>query len=323
MKNKKIPIAKIASPINSLEPLENIELNVIAEKILTTAIPMLSHLTKPALLLPGKLQAVMKAQRIFLTPGNEYEGVWHKDGKNENIVAVVIYYYRCSKGLIGGDLEFVDKRPANKIWVSGDCTPEDYTEETFKKDFEKLPKARVPVKKGTLVVFSNYQMIHRLLKIIQDKNVKEDPDSPDKSCSRDFFLFFIVDQNKPLKNTNDFLEEKDYVLKDNERKDLRKKLFLELIEPTGKFSLNNDYVYSTGNGSIAELGWSKNNESYSDYDDENLDRLGIERIKKMNENPPLNRGVSWSLEGNVKKYKKSNYEDEEIIEDEEEPEEDK
>ena len=119
------------------------------------------------------------------------------------------------------------------------------------------------------------------------------------------------------------MEEKDYVLKDNERKDLRKKLFLELIEPTGKFSLNNDYVYSTGNGSIAELGWSKNNESYSDYDDENLDRLGIERIKKMNENPPLNRGVSWSLEGNVKKYKKSNYEDEEIIEDEEEPEEDK
>jgi hypothetical protein len=76
---------------------ENKELYVLTEEILNIALPILGKITKPALLLPGKLQAVVKAQRIYLKPGEEYEGVWLRDGKHENIVAVVIYYYRVSK----------------------------------------------------------------------------------------------------------------------------------------------------------------------------------------------------------------------------------
>ena len=77
-------------------------------------------------------------------------------GKNKKIVTVVTYYYyQCSKGQIGRDFEFIDKPPVNGIWVK-DCEPDNYTEETFKKDFENLTKTKVPLNKGTLVVFCNY-----------------------------------------------------------------------------------------------------------------------------------------------------------------------
>ena len=56
---------------------------------------MLAALRRPSLLLPGPVQAVCKAQRIFLQPYETYEGVWHVDGHEENDVAVVLYYYRC------------------------------------------------------------------------------------------------------------------------------------------------------------------------------------------------------------------------------------
>lgn len=303
--NKKIPEAKITTPINNLDPLKNIELHVISEKILTAALPMLSHLSKPALLLPGKLQAVMKAQRVYIKYNEEYEGVWHRDGKEEHIVAVVIYYYRCSDGLIGGDLEFVDKRPIkDRLWLHGDCDPENYTEEQFKNDFEFLPKARVPIKAGTLVVFSNYQMIHRVLKIIHDDKIQNDPDSPDLFCSRDFVLFFIVDQSKPIRNTQDYSDNCSYSGKYTEefKKEIRDKLFHQQLKPTGRFGIGHGYVYSTGNGSVAELGWkngSFSSESSEDDSREIYEREGIVIMRKLNKPPPLKRGVSWAFEENL------------------------
>ena len=95
----KIPKAHIASPIGSLAPEEYKELHVSVETILEASLPMLGNLTKPALMLPGKLQAVVKAQRIYLQPGSEYTGCWHYDGKKEDIVAVVLYYYRFTEGI--------------------------------------------------------------------------------------------------------------------------------------------------------------------------------------------------------------------------------
>jgi hypothetical protein len=75
---------------------ENKELYVPTEEIL-----------KHALIFPGKLEAVMKAERIYLKENHEYGGGL---AFYENIVvAVILYYYRVSENLIGGDLEFVDK----------------------------------------------------------------------------------------------------------------------------------------------------------------------------------------------------------------------
>ncbi len=103
---------------------------VTMEKVLTAALPMLARLRRPALLLPGPLQVVVKSQRMLLEEGSfwapqradssgggcagkqhslaEYSGVWHIDGKRERIAAVVLYYYE-KVNLLGGDLEFCDK----------------------------------------------------------------------------------------------------------------------------------------------------------------------------------------------------------------------
>jgi hypothetical protein len=158
---KKIPKANIASPISNIPILNNKELYVAIEEIFNIALPILSKITKPALLLPGKLQAVIKAQRIYLKSGEEYEEVWHRDRKHENIIAVAIYYYQVSKQLIGGEFEFIDKQPINNFRWADD----DYTTDNAKEDINQILYCRIPIKIGTLVVFSNYQMIHRVLKM--------------------------------------------------------------------------------------------------------------------------------------------------------------
>jgi hypothetical protein len=75
LQNKRIPKAHIASPISNIPVENNLELYVAVEEIFNIALPILSKMTKPALYLPGKLQAVIKAQLIYLKPGEEYEGV--------------------------------------------------------------------------------------------------------------------------------------------------------------------------------------------------------------------------------------------------------
>uniref|UniRef100_A0A0G4F339 Uncharacterized protein n=1 Tax=Chromera velia CCMP2878 TaxID=1169474 RepID=A0A0G4F339_9ALVE len=71
----------------------------LVERILRSAAPLLAQLRRPALLLPGPLQVVCKAQRIFVKEGEEYEGVWHLDGEAERVVAVGILYLRMSPSL--------------------------------------------------------------------------------------------------------------------------------------------------------------------------------------------------------------------------------
>ena len=69
--------------------------------------------------LPGlRVQAVPKVQGIVVQPGETYDGVWHRDGLQEDIVAVMIYYYRCT-GTQGGALEFADRNPSKEIFQSG------------------------------------------------------------------------------------------------------------------------------------------------------------------------------------------------------------
>ena len=79
-------------PVNAFEEGGALEKRAgqAIETILTAAAPMLAALRKPSLLLPGPVQVVAKAQRIFLLPNEMYEGVFHVDGDEENVVAVVL-----------------------------------------------------------------------------------------------------------------------------------------------------------------------------------------------------------------------------------------
>lgn len=103
-------VAYLASPLPLLPLNKHRELGVAIEAVLTSALPMISELRERAVLLPGKVQAVIKAQVICLDPEEEYDGDWRCEGNEGDIIAVVLYCYHCSPGLEGGDLEFFSRR---------------------------------------------------------------------------------------------------------------------------------------------------------------------------------------------------------------------
>ena len=284
--------AKLCSPISNLDVKKHKEFYAAVETVFNAALPLLGKLRKPALLLPGKVQAVIKAQRIYLQPEEEYTGVWHTDGKNEDIVAVVLYYYRVSDKLIGGDLEFIDKRPRRDyFWLYGDCSPDTFTDQDAKEFLNELPHCRIPVKTGTLVVFSNYQFVHRVLRMAYSCTESANPEG---LASRDFLAFFIVDQRNPLKSTRELgnIGQPPTEL----QLENRENLFLEQIEPSGKFGVSSNLVSSTGNGSVALLGWMSNHMSDADTDHPRYDRSALKRLPLFSLSPPLGRGISWALD---------------------------
>ena len=294
--------ARISSPISDLNVRENQELHLLMEDILNKSLPILTKLSKPVLLFPGKLQAVIKAQRIYFKPGEEYVGVWHKDGKNEKIVAVILFYYRVSKKLHGGDLEFFNKKTQD-FWVGGDCSPDDFSFGDA-KELVEANSCRVPIKEGTLVVFSNYQLIHRVLRMCYPDDEEGDPMSPDGLASKDFLAFFVVDQRDPLLSTTDYFrwKEGDLIVKKTKENN-RKALFFDQIKPSGSFGLSKENVYSTGNGSVAMLGWLENMEFDSEDEEfkhefliDRYERCGFKNLDKLNKDPPLDRGASWAVE---------------------------
>ena len=67
--------AKLMGPIHDLNPKKNGELFYCIQEVFQAALPLLARLRKPSLLLPGILQAVIKAQKIYLSEGEEYSGV--------------------------------------------------------------------------------------------------------------------------------------------------------------------------------------------------------------------------------------------------------
>jgi hypothetical protein len=184
-------------------------------------------------------------------------------------------------------LEFIDKRPIyDTLWDE-----EDFTTADAKKEINSIPYCKIPVKSGTLVVFSNYQMIHRVLKMTCNGVYTS---SPDGWASRDFLLFFIVDQSKPLSSTKE-----DLVIIDD-RSRVRLNLFKEQIKPTGIFVPDTEMIISTGNTSGVQVGWLDGIEKY-DYGLEQLGWLygnveGLDNVKLLNKNPSLNRGISWMFD---------------------------
>eukprot|EP01012_Entosiphon_sulcatum_P010824 TRINITY_DN16448_c0_g1_i5.p1 TRINITY_DN16448_c0_g1~~TRINITY_DN16448_c0_g1_i5.p1 ORF type:complete len:617 (+),score=66.50 TRINITY_DN16448_c0_g1_i5:22-1851(+) len=281
--------ARARAPIHDIDPRSGPEaalLTTAAERVLTAALPMLTRLRRPALVLPGPLQAVVKAQRIYLQPGEEYEGVWHRDGKQEHVVAVVLYYYRVTN-LAGGDIELVDKRPmVNTFWLGGDCTPTPLSERSASKNICKAIRRRVPIQTGTLVVFSNYQFVHRVLRMVHAGG--------EGLGYRDFVAFFIVDQRRPLPSTLGFVPRPLA-----ERIELRKQRLKEQLLPSGGFGLVEGTVSSTGNGCAALLGYGDGLERrITEVLEEwgSSKREGAHIIELLNRAPPLNRGISWAAE---------------------------
>ena len=313
--------ARISSPISDLNVNENPELHLLTEDILNKALPILTKLRSPALLFPGKLQAVIKAQRIYFKPGEEYVGVWHKDGKQEKVVAVILFYYRVSRNLHGGDLEFFSKKTQD-FWIGGDCSPDEFSLKDAKELVESN-SSRVPIKEGTLVVFSNYQLIHRVLRMCYPEGEEGDPISPDGRASKDFLAYFVIDQRDPLLSTTEYCgwKEGESIARETKENN-RKALFFDQIKPSGSFGLAQENVYTTGNGSVAMLGWLENMEFDSEDEEfkydflvDKFERCGFKNLDLLNKDPPLDRGASWAVE-NKTTYKNCPNEKEEKMESE-------
>jgi hypothetical protein len=286
--------ARLASRIADLDPIRDYKLYEALEEVFNAALPMLSRLRYPSLLLPGKLQTVVKAQRIFLQPEEQYEGVWHRDGKNEDIVAAVLYYYGVSSELQGGQLEFFDSQPIGpEFWVDGDCCPTALSAEDFAVHMANHAYQKVPLQPGTMVVFSNFQLLHRVLRMWHDASSNDE-------ASRDFVVFFVVDQRTPLMSTTEYLSDAQHrQCSEETRINLRAKLLEEQLTPYGQFGASSAHVYSTGNGSVALLECAKQSNLFSlqrILSTKSRDRSGFYNLLALNQCPPQGRGISWAME---------------------------
>lgn len=290
--------ASLSHPLASL-------VDKTATPVLSAALPLLSKLVRPALLLPGsRLQVVVKAQRIILPPAgeeqgdeSEYVGLWHMDGDKEHIVAVVLYYHRVDDALEGGAIEFMSREPMDSIgwgdcWENADLVgPDTMKGALHRDDGFAIPNCKVPIEQGTLLVFSNYQMVHRVLRMVSRAKGRE--------ASRDFMALFIVDQAKPLLparcklaplelmrrslrgcsrrtpidalNATTTAAEVPFFLgvrpietvlqflglagTADARRRNRNELLRSQLKPRGKFGSDMANVYSTGNGCFTMIGW--------------------------------------------------------------------
>ena len=268
---------KIESAIPDLDPHRYALLHAGIEMIMDAALPLLASLRSPALLLPGPLQVVVKAQRIALEENNEYVGVWHDDGLRESIVAVVLYYYRLSESIQGGGLEFASKSGVE--FDMEDVTTEESNIDNIRKAVGDLPRCIVEVNEGTMVVFNNYPMVHRVLRMVAEKS----------QGSRDFVALFIVDQKNPL-NRPETLTPRE------ERLARRHKMLTEQLKPRGHFGFSDEEVTCCGNGAFSDLKWIRSAYQYPlELFPEMWERLpGVEVGSWLNMTPPeMKRGASF------------------------------
>lgn len=271
--------AEIRSPIPDLDPHDHSKLYVAVQDVMEAALPLLARMRNPALLLPGPLQAAVKAQRIVLKEGETYRGVWHEDGMKESVVAVVLYYYRASPTLRGGDIEIASK--IRSPVCMGDQS--DFTEENTRAIVNAIPRSKVPVSEGTLLVFGNYAAVHRVLPM----------QAVGGPGSRDFLAFFIIDQRAPLRMHRDLGPL-------TARKQRRAELLQKQLEPRGSFGWDGSQIYSFGNGDYTDIAWLRaggEKASAGDWFEEDDDFFKISALMtQMNISPPvLGRGIHFLL----------------------------
>ena len=172
---------------------------------------------------------------------------------------------------------------------------------------------RVPIGEGTLMVFSNYQMAHRVLRL---KNIGS------TEASRDFVALFVLDPSSPallparsilaaphlLRRTlapvqmsgsaiQNVLEFLGVSQTDVERKMQRNRLLSEQLKPSGEFARGGP-VHATGNGCYTMIGWLHNMLEYREKGGafEYMNPEGFERLAALNLPPEgSDRGLSEVL----------------------------
>lgn len=261
------------------------------QHLLNIAMPFVAKLKRPSLLLPGPLQAVVKAQRIVLAEGERYEGVWHEDGLREHVIATVLYYYKKAAHLKGGGIEFASKEPfpmgCGDYSGPYDVDTDDNATRKAARDFSRCI---AHVSEGTLLVFNNYACVHRVLPMVAEGD----------SGSRDFIAFFIIDQQNPLQIPAKLSPRADRLVQRNE-------MLKEQLCTVGHFGFSEDDIYTTGNGAYVDLKWIQSSRiistSFLDFDDD-LDCSPHVTVASMLNMPPpvLDRGWSFLNESETPQF---------------------
>eukprot|EP00656_Telonema_subtile_P057722 TRINITY_DN9563_c0_g1_i8.p1 TRINITY_DN9563_c0_g1~~TRINITY_DN9563_c0_g1_i8.p1 ORF type:complete len:446 (-),score=116.84 TRINITY_DN9563_c0_g1_i8:171-1508(-) len=299
--------------------------DAVATPVLAAGLPLLAQLRRPGLLLQERtLQVVVKAQRIIVPAAlhdgsdSEYIGLWHVDGQAEHVVAVVLYYYSKDAALKGGAMEFADRSPMHVLDIC-EAGDEDLPlrEATRGSESESVPHCTAPVDEGTLLVFSNYQMVHRVLSMVNESNERE--------ASRDFVALFVIDPLHPVVparvhlSCEDFLRRAlsqrlaetyghatvDLVLAalgvthtGDQLRRTRNKLLRAQLQPRGRFGTSSK-VYSTGNGCLSMIGWLDtllDDEDDMDMWEDCEAEQHLKAVRRLNFPPKqLGRGVSEAL----------------------------
>jgi hypothetical protein len=150
--------------------------------------------------------------------------------------------------MLGGDLEFLAHESYPQTFMSyGDG----YDAQLESKRIAGKSFCRAKIKEGTMVVFSNYSLIHRVLKMRATKefDVTIGSESLPGVASRDFVALFVVDQKKKLSTRRSVRSKKKA-----ENLKIRYKLFKEQLSSHRLFSLSDGSdVVCAGNGSPALL----------------------------------------------------------------------
>jgi hypothetical protein len=95
--------------------------------------------------------------------------------------------------LVGGNMEFLDRRPMGLLGFGDTDLCNDFkpgsVKQALRPDADRshpvIANCSVPIKTGTLLVFSNYQMAHRVLRMINT--------SQQRAASRKFVALFVLD----------------------------------------------------------------------------------------------------------------------------------
>lgn len=219
-------------------------------------------------------------------------------------------------------MEFCGREPIDVLGF-GDCGNNtssfdaDLVREAFQDD-GKLPRCKVPISSGTLLVFSNYQMVHRVLRMVNRTS--------DGEAARKFVALFIIDPTgPPLVPARQHLAEAhllqhtltsfvngakllqascatrvlEFLGKAAGREFMKKRrneLLRQQLVPKGEFSAGG-HIYATGNGCFTMIGWL--NKLLANKDSHHFELMptkGRRALESLNQAPKtVGRGMSEQL----------------------------
>ncbi|CAK9043076.1 Uncharacterized protein SCF082_LOCUS24687, partial [Durusdinium trenchii] len=220
----------------------------------------------------------------------------------------------------GGDMEFCGREPIDILGI-GDCSnnfaefTRDSLRHALRSEPRKVANCRVPIGQGTLLVFSNYQMAHRVLRMVNESS---------QEASRDFVALFVLDPAYPplrparqvlargylttralqsrlsastVQNIQEFAGERPSLM---DRRLRRNELLKEQLRPSGEFC-GGAQVATAGNGCYTMIGWLHHLLSRDDFALEQMEECapdwkGHKFLKALNLPPKKeHRGMSEML----------------------------